>query len=159
MQLNKRWFAAGVAVASLAAGAGIAYAAWSATGTGPGAGSAIVAKATTVNPVTPGPNAGSLYPGGPAGWVYLTITNQNPYDVNITHLNWGTPTSTSTASCPTSNISLDANAPTTINITVPANTTSGALQIFGVLDLSHSAPDGCQGVEFLAPVTVSGAQT
>lgn len=158
MKIKKRWFAAGVAVASLAAGAGVAYAVWTASGTGSGAGSALVAKALTVNPVAPGPAAAALYPGGPAGWVYLTIQNQNPYDVHVTGIAWGTPTSTFTAGCPNSNISVDANAPTTLNLTVPANTTSGAIQIFGVLDLAHSAPDGCQGVEFLVPVTVTGTQ-
>ena len=159
MKIKKRWFAAGVAFASLAAGAGIAYAAWSASGSGSGAARALTAQGLTVNAVTPGAGAASLYPGGPAGWVYFSITNPNPYSVNITHLNWGTPTSTDTADCPNSNISVDAGAPTTVNLTVPANGTSGAFQVFGVLDMSHSAPDGCQGVVFNVPVTVTGTQT
>ena len=44
-------------------------------------------------------------------------------------------------------------------IPVPAGTTTGALQINNVLDLSHAAPDGCQGNGFSVPVTVSGTQS
>ena len=159
MQLKKRWIATGTALASLATGATIAYAAWSASGSGSGSGRALVAQAMTVNPIQPGPNAAALYPGGPAGWVYLSITNPNPYPVQVTHLTWGTPTSADPANCPNSNISLDAGAPTVVNLPVPASGTSGAFQVFGVLDLSHAAPDGCQGVTFNIPVTVSGSQT
>lgn len=159
MRIKKRWFAAGVALASLATGAGVAYAAWSTTGSGSGAGRALVAQAVTVNPVTPNQSAAALYPGGPAGWVYLSITNPNPYDVQITHVAWGMPASADPTDCPNSNVSVDANAPTTLNVSVPKNSTSGALQVFNVLDLSHSAPDGCQGVAFSVAVTVSGTQS
>lgn len=146
-------------VALVAIGVSAAYAAWTATGTGSGAGAALVAQAMTVNPVTPSQSGASLYPGGPAGWVYLTITNPNSFAVQVTHINWGTPTSTNTASCPNSQISVDASAPSTLNVTVPANGVTGALQIFNVLDLAHSAPDGCQGIVFNVPVTVSGTQS
>jgi hypothetical protein len=159
MKINKRWFAAGVALASVAAGTGIAYAAWTASGSGSGSGRAITAQVMTVSPVTPGATGASLYPGGPAGWVYFTLTNPNPYDVTVTHLAWGAPASADTANCPSSNISVDANAPTSINFVVPAHSTSGALQEFSVLDLAHSAPDGCQGVAFTVPLTVTGTQT
>jgi hypothetical protein len=159
VKINKRWFAAGVAVASLAAGGGVAYAVWSTTGGGSGAARALTAQAVTVNPVTPGAPGAALYPGGPAGWVYFTINNPNPYSVNVTHLAWGTPVSTDTANCPSANVSVDANAPTTVSLPVPANGTSGAFQVFGVLDMAHSAPDGCQGVGFTVPVTVTGSQT
>jgi hypothetical protein len=146
-------------VALVAIGVSAAYAAWTATGNGSGSGAALIAQALTVNPVTPSQSGASLYPGGPAGWVYLTITNPNPFAVNVTHISWGTPTSTNTTNCPSSQISLDAGAPSTLNVTVPANGVSSALQIFSVLDLAHTAPDGCQGVIFNVPVTVSGTQS
>jgi hypothetical protein len=158
MKIKKRWFAAGVAAVSLALGGGIAYAAWSASGAGSGAARALTAQGLTINAVAPGGTGASLYPGGPAGWVYFSITNPNPYSISITHLSWGTPVSADTANCPSSNISLDAGAPTSVSLPVPANGTSGAFQVFGVLDMSHSAPDGCQGVVFNVPVTVTGTQ-
>jgi hypothetical protein len=147
-----------VLIASAIAG-GIAWAQWSASGTGQGGGAAVVAKNLVVSAVTPSGSGASLYPGGPAGWVYLTIQNPNPWPVTVTNLNWGTPTSTSTSTCPNSQISLDANAPTTgFSINIPANTTTGSIQVFSVLDLAHTAPDGCQGVVFLVPVTAIGVQ-
>ena len=158
MKIRNRWFAAGVALASLAGG-GIAYAAWSASGSGSGSGRSLTAQTLTVNAVTPGAAAAALYPGGPAGWVYFSITNPNPYSITITHLSWGTPVSSDTANCPSANISVDPSAPTSINVPVPANGTSGAFQVFNVLDLSHAAPDGCQGVVFNVPLTVTGTQT
>lgn len=145
-------------VISSAVVAGIALAVWSASGTGSGGAAATVAKSLVVTAVTPSGAGAGLYPGSPPGWVYFTVQNPNPYAVTVTGLAWGTPTSTSTASCPNSNISLDAGAPTSVNIPVAANTTSGAIQVFSVLDLSHSAPDGCQGVAFNVPVTVTGVQ-
>ena len=157
MKLKTLMISLGALVAA-GATAGVVFAVWSASGSGTGAGGAITAQTLTVTAVTPGPSGSSLYPGGPAGWVYLTVKNPNPYPITITGYSWGTPVSTDTANCPSANISLDANAPTTASISVAANTTSGALQIVNVLDLAHSAPNGCQGVAFNVPVTVTGVQ-
>jgi len=111
-----------------------------------------------VTAITPGSNGESLYPGGPAGFVYFTVKNPNPYPINITGFSWGTPVSSNTSTCPSSNFSIDANAPTSTNIPVAANTQSGAFQVFTVVDMAHSAPDGCQGVTVNVPVTVTGAE-
>ena len=100
----------------------------------------------------------SIYPGGPAGPVFFNIQNPNPYAVTITGLAWGVPTSTNVSTCVSTNISLDAGAPTTVSITVPAASTASNVQVNGVLDLTHSAGNGCQGVAFTVPVTVTGAQ-
>lgn len=158
MKIKKRWVAAGVAVGSLAAGAGVAYAAWTASGSGSGAARALTAQAVTVNPVAPGAPGAGLYPGGPASWVYFSVSNPNPYAITGTHLSWGTPVSNDPADCPSSNVTLDANAPTNVTLPIPANGTSGAFQVFNVLDMAHSAPDGCQGVSFTVSVTVTGSQ-
>ena len=155
----KRLAIATLCVAIAGTVTGVALAVWSAHGTGNGAGGATIAQNLTVTAVTPSGSAATLYPGGPAGAVYLQIANPNPYAVTVSGLSWGTPVSTSTATCPSSNISLDANAPTTTSISIAANTPAGtAYQIGGVLDLAHTAPDGCQGVIFDIPVTVTGIQ-
>jgi hypothetical protein len=158
MKLKKLLIGVTAATAALGAGSGIAFAAWSASGSGSGAGAASVAQSLVVTPVTPSGAGASLYPGGPAGPVFVNIQNPNPYAVTITGLSWGTPTSTNTSSCPSANIGLDAGAPTTVSIAVPADSTVSDQQINGVLDLSHAAPNGCQGVAFDAAVTVTGAQ-
>lgn len=159
MRRKKLWIGIAGAVAAIAASAGIGWAVWSASGTGSGAGGASIAKNLTVQASTPTGAAATLYPGGPAGAVYFQVGNPNPFPVTITALNWGTPTSTSTTTCASSNISLDPNAPTTANISVPANTPAGTTyQVNNVLDMSHNAPDGCQGVTFNVPLTVVGVQ-
>lgn len=150
------------AVAALAAvvvTAGLAYAAWSAFGSGSGGAAATVAQGLTVTAITPTGAAASLYPGGPAGSVYFQVSNPNPYAVTITSITWGTPVSNNTTACPNSNISVSGSAPTTgLSISIPANSSSAAVSVPGVLLLSHSAPDGCQGVSFDVSMTVTGVE-
>jgi hypothetical protein len=159
MKHKKPIIAAAVAAGVLAAGVGTAVAVWTVTGTGSGSGGAAIASGLTVTAFTPTGAAANIYPGGPAGSVNFQVANPNPFAVTITAIQWGTPVSTNPSSCPTSNISLDANAPTSVNISVPANATPGTVYVVpGVLDLAHSAPNGCQGVSFNIQMTVTGAQ-
>jgi hypothetical protein len=99
-----------------------------------------------------------LYPGGPAGFVYFTVQNPNPYPINITGFSWGTPVSANPTACPSNNFVIDAAAPSSTSIPVLANGNSGALQVFNVIDLVHAAPNGCQGVNVTVPVTVTGTE-
>jgi hypothetical protein len=156
MKLTKFFVAGAVTLAGV--GAGLAYAEWSAPGTGSGAGAATDAIALVAIPETPAGANATLYPGGPAGPVFFNIQNSNPYAVTVTGLSWGTPTSTNTSACPSSNVSLDGSAPTTASISIAADTTETGVEIPGVLDLALSATNGCQGVAFDIPVTLSGTQ-
>ena len=158
--MRTRKIMAGVFATTFAvlAGVGVTWAAWSTSGSGTGTGAAKTAQALIVTPVAVGSSGASLYPGGPAGWIYITVQNPNPYGITVTGLSWGTPVSNNPTACPSSNISVDPSAPTTTSLSVAANTTSGAIQIMGVLDLAHSAPDGCQGNSFSVPVTLTGVQ-
>jgi hypothetical protein len=158
MRGKKLFIGIAASTAAVVVGVGIAFAVWTASGSGTGAGAATVAQSLVVTPVTPSGAGASLYPGGPAGPVFVNIQNPNPYAVTLTGISYGSATSTSTASCANLNISVDANAPTTLNISIPAGQTASAVQINGVLDLAHSAPNGCQGVAFDVPVTVTGTQ-
>jgi hypothetical protein len=158
MRIKKHLVAVAAVTAAVGLGGGIAVAVWSASGSGAGAGAATVAQSLVVTAVTPSGAGATLYPGGPAGPVFMNIQNPNPYAVTVTGLSWGTPTSTSTSTCASANIALDALAPTTVSISIPAGTTASAVQVSGVLDLAHAAPNGCQGVAFDIPVTVTGTQ-
>jgi hypothetical protein len=159
MRIKKRYVGISATVAAIGVGSGIAYAVWIVGGSGSGSGAATVASSLTVTAVTPSGAAASLYPGGPAGSVYFSVANPNPFAVTITGITWGTPVSTNTSLCASANIALDAGAPTSVSISVPANSSgSGATQVPGVLDLSHSAGNGCQGVGFDIPVTVTATQ-
>lgn len=147
------------ALATAAITAGVVIAAWSATGGGQGGAAATVAQGVTLTAITPTGAAATLYPGGPPSSVYFTANNPNPYPVTITNIAWGTPVSTNTTSCPNTNISVDTSAPKTgLSITVPAGSPTGAISVPNVLDLSHNALDGCQGVSFIVPMTVTGVQ-
>ena len=160
MKFRKLFIGLAVGTAAIGVGSGIAFAAWTVNGNGSGAGAATVANSLTITPVTPSGAGATLYPGGPAGPVYFTVANPNPFAVTITGFTWGAnPTSTNTASCASLNISLDANAPTSASISIPANAVAGApYQVNGVLDLAHSAPNGCQGVAFDDTLTVTAVQ-
>ena len=156
---SKRMLVAGLCTAAaIATTVGVASAVWSSSGTGSAAGGATIAQGLVVTPFTPSGSAASLYPGGPAGPAYFTVQNPNPYAVNITGYQWGTPVSSNPTACPSSNVSVDSGAPTTVSTAVPANTTSSPLGVNGVLDLAHSAPNGCQGVSFTVPLTVTATQ-
>jgi hypothetical protein len=116
-------------------------------------------QTVTLNAVALSSSAASLYPGGPAGNVYFTVTNPNPYAIEITGVTWGTPVSNDPSACPSSVISIASGASTTgLDLSVPADGTSSAIEVNSVLDLSSSATDACQGNAFSVPLTVTGEQ-
>jgi hypothetical protein len=159
MRIKKLYVGIAATTAAIALGGGVAFAVWSASGTGSGSGAATVAQSLTVTAVTPSGAAATLYPGGPAGAVYFQIANPNPYAVTLTGVAWGTPTSNNPTACANANIKIDAAAPTTVSISIPANAPAGtAYSVPNVLDLAHTAPDGCQGNSFSVPMTVTGTQ-
>jgi hypothetical protein len=149
----------GAATVAALGGGGVAFAVWSASGSGTGSALAYTEQQVTLNTVALTSSQASLYPGGPAGNVYFTVTNPNPYAVKITNISWGTPVSANPSACPSSVISVDPSAPTSgLSLTVPANGTSAAIQVNSVLDLSSTATDACQGNGFNVPVTATGQQ-
>ena len=160
MKFRRLYVGLAAGAAAISAGTGIGFAAWSASGSGSGGAAATVAQGVTLTATIPtSPGAATLYPGGPPGSVYFTASNPNPYAVTITSITWGTPFSTNTSSCPSSNISVDANAPKTgLSIVIPPNPQTAGFSVPNVLDLSHGALDGCQGVGFSVPMTVTGIQ-
>jgi hypothetical protein len=159
VRIKKGFVALAAAVAAVGMGGGIAFAVWSATGSGQGGAAATVAQGVTITATTPTGSAATLYPGGPPSSVYFTASNPNPYSVVITNITWGTPVSLNTTACPSANITVDTNAPKTgLSIVIPPNPQTGGFSIPAVLDLSHAALDGCQGVGFNVSMTVSGTQ-
>ncbi len=146
--------AVGAAVAVSAAGGGVAWAAWSANGSGSGRAGSLTAQSVTVTAVT---GAADLYPGFTNGDLYFTLTNPNPYSVTFTAMSSGAVTSSNVTTCPSSNVTVDATA-TGLTINVAAGATSATVSIPDVVNMASTAPDGCQAKTFDIVLTLTGTQ-
>ena len=133
-------------------GATIGYGAWSTTGSGE-----VQARSLAAQNVTLTATAGTsdLYPGA-SGAVYFTVTNNNPYPVEIRTATFGTVTSSNGTACPANNIT--THDKTGLVLEVAANATSPTLSIAGAVTLASGAPDGCQSRTFTISTTVTGVQ-
>ena len=134
--------------------AGVAFAAWTADGTGSANARARTATSITVTAVT---GTADLYPGFTNGDLSFTLTNSNPYPVTFTSMTPGAITSGSPTACPSSNLTVDTASG--LSLPVAADATSATQSIADVVNLASTAPDGCQGVTFTVAVTLTGSQT
>lgn len=141
-------------IALLSIGGGVAYALWSANGTGQGRARTTTAVDVVVSPVN---GAQDLYPGATGGDVYFTLDNDNPYPVTFTAMTAGTVTSSNPTACPAGNISVAGK--TGLNLQVAADTTTEPVSITDVVGMATAAPDGCQGVSFDISLTLTGTQS
>ncbi len=146
-------------------GGGVAWAAWTNSGTG-----AANAQATTATGlvVTAGTPSSTLYPKPADGYsdpsigaVYTTVANPNPYPVQVTTVSFGAVTITplSGRSCPVGSVVPTSSTPTVVAtpITLAANASATAVTIPGAVEMISTAEDGCQGASFSVPVTLTGA--
>jgi hypothetical protein len=153
MKRMSKFVVGATASIGLVVGGTIAYAAWSASGSGGSQAKALTAQTLTVNA---GTGAADLYPGFTNGDLYFTLTNTNPYPVTMTAMSPGAVTSSDPTNCPASNVS--ATSKSGLSLNVAANGTSGPLSIADVVSMQASAPDGCQGVTFTIVINLTGAQ-
>jgi hypothetical protein len=140
----------GIAVAS-----SIAFATWTTDGSGTASDQALTAQTVTLAASTT-PTA-DLFPGG-SGAAQFTVTNPNPYAVQLTSISFTTVTSGDDTNCPAANLTVAATVNLASPITVQANDTSGPQSVPEAFTLSADAPDGCQGVVFTVDATASGTQ-
>jgi hypothetical protein len=145
--------AAGLIATACVVTAGVAFATWTANGTGSAEARARTAQTVTVNAST---GAADLYPGFTQGDLHFTLTNTNPYPVQFTSLTPGAITSSAPVACPSSNLTVASASALTLN--VAANATSAPLSVADVVSLATGAPDGCQGVTFTVAATMVGSQ-
>ncbi|MDX6588671.1 MAG: hypothetical protein QOI31_3144 [Solirubrobacterales bacterium] len=150
---KRRLIGGGITVAVLVA-AGLAYAAWTASGTGSGTAKAGAAQALTTNAVAI--TAGDLYPGT-NGDVKLEIVNPNPYPVQVTSVSNGSGSITAAGgigTCTTTGVTYTNQTGLTIN--VPANGSQTAT-LDDAAHMSNASENGCQGATFTIPVSLTGA--
>ena len=146
--------AAGLLAAGTVTAGGMAFASWSSTASGSGRAASLTAQNVTINATT---GTTDLYPGFNDGDVHFTLTNTNPYAITFTSMASGTVTSSDETACPASNVTVDSSK-TGLTLAVGANTTSAARSIADVVNMSHGAPDGCQGKFFTIELTLAGNQ-
>lgn len=150
---------AATASATLLAG-GVAYAYWSTTGTGSG-----TAGSGTPQPVvitsTGVANPADLLPGG-VGAVGVKADNTvsgangNSFSVQLNKVTALSVTSSDQTSCPAANVTANQTLPYTLAapITVGGNSTT-TTTIAGLVKMSSTAPDGCQGKTFSITLSMS----
>jgi hypothetical protein len=159
LRVNTRLGGLIAALGVVLAGAAVAYASFSATGTGSGHATAVTAQSIPITAASCAGN-GDLYPGGA---ICFTLKNPNPYTVtftSVTYLPSNTPIVAGSASCAAANVSIATGAPTTLAtpLTVAPGQTTGTLSIPGVIQMASTADDGCQGASFDVPITLNGSQ-
>jgi hypothetical protein len=138
----------GVALAS-----SIAFAAWTATGSGAGYSKATTAQVLTTVDVSASTSA-QLYPGG-TGDVIIRISNPNPYPVLVTGVaRSGAITSDKGLACDAATgVTFTDQAGQTISVAA-ASTTN--VTFTGAAAMSNASDNSCQGATFTIPVTLSG---
>jgi hypothetical protein len=161
MLKSRRVFGIVGVVAAVGILAGTAFALWSSTGSGSGNAKAVTAVTVTVNAVT---GAADLYPGGPAGKVFFTLTNTNPYAITFDRVTAASVAGVSggiggSPACATTDVTLATLPITGLSLAVGANTTSATQSISGVVSMISAAPDACQGAVFNISLTLTGSQS
>ena len=131
--------------------AGIAFAAWTATGTGSGYAKATTAQALTTVDVS-ATTAATLYPGA-TGDVELEISNPNDYPVRVTSVTGNGAITASDAGCNAASVTFTDQGSLTLDVSA---TGSAAFTLNGAVSMSGAANDSCQGAVFTIPVSLSG---
>ena len=153
--LTRRRIAGIAGVAVVLAGAGVAYAAWTASGTGGGAVSSTTAQALVV---TAGAGSGDLYPSDVnTGALSLSIHNPNDYPVTVTTLgaDSGSPVDLPNQSCNVSAL----HASEAVHIPVAEGATVNWTSSTKDVQLPFAANDNCQGITFsFSAITATGLQ-
>ena len=144
---------AGTILLALMVGGSVAFAAWTATGTGEGYAKATTAQALTTVDVSASTTA-TLYPGA-TGDVLIRIDNPNPYAVQVTDVaGSGAITSDAGAGCDASTgLSFSDQSGLTLN--VPAGS-AASFTLTGSASMSNASANSCQGAVFTIPVTLTG---
>jgi hypothetical protein len=158
MRISKKIALAGSLIgASLVSG--VAFAAWTADGTGSGYAQAKTAQA--VNTVSATTTA-ELYPGA-NGSLYLSVANPNDYPVTVTAVSNDTTagkaikTTDATTACDNATGVTFTNQ-TGLSQVIPAHSAGTAFTVSGV-HMSNSSDTSCSGKTFNIPVSISAASS
>ncbi|MEA5453773.1 hypothetical protein SPF06_03470 [Sinomonas sp. JGH33] len=156
IRAGRRATTAAAAVVLLVASASAGFAYWLMAGTGSGAAAAGQLQALTAQAlVQPAPGQQLLFPGGTADAV-LSVTNPNPYDVQLYSVAAAGPAAPDAGhpQCTTTGVTFqNPAAPLTPNVTIPANSTATVI-LPGTVTMDLGSDSGCQGAVFHLPLTL-----
>jgi hypothetical protein len=157
VRLSKKIAASVSIVAAGTLVAGIAFAAW--TATGDGSGSAKSGQSTAVSTVATSAVTSLLYPTGSAD-VKVNVHNSNPYAVTVTAINnaAGGSILSGDGTCDASNGVTFTNTPVVTGGVVGAGL-SAEFILTGAAHMSNLSVDACQNKSFSIPVTVVAASS
>jgi hypothetical protein len=147
--------AAALAGLLVTAGAGTAYAYWTAGGTGTGSAAAGTMQTVTVDALVAGDNPrAALIPGGSAD-VVLRLTNPNPYAVQVYSITANGPTMADAAhpGCTTTGVTFTGTAAPLSPATSVAANSSALVTLPGAAAMDTTSLAACQGATFSLPVT------
>jgi hypothetical protein len=135
----------------------VAFAWWTATGTGSGYAQAATPAALSTVDVSAS-TTGDLYPGG-TGTLTLEVHNPNTYAVTVTGIAAGAGAVTSgNGACDAAN-TVSLVAPLTgLSVNVPAGGDTAVLTYANAVQMSYgaAADNSCQGKKFTIPVSLTG---
>lgn len=155
---NRRLSAVLAGVIGVLLVAGVASAAWTSTGSGLGAAKAATAQALSVSA---GTASADLYPGGPNGSLVVTVTNPNPYPVQVSTVTPGAVsgiTSTAGSSCSGSTTGISFTWTSKALTQVIAGSGGTFTYTFtGALAMSNASDASCSGATFAVPVVFAAS--
>ena len=134
-------------------GIGVAYAAWTADGSGSAYTKATTAQALSTVDVSAAA-ASQLYPGGSAD-VIVKLHNPNAYPVLVTSIN-GSGAITGSGGVGTCSVTGVTFTDQTGSWAVAANS-DAQFTLAGAAHMSNASDNGCQGALFTIPVSLHGA--
>jgi hypothetical protein len=152
-----------LAIANVAVlGGGVAFATWSANGTGSGAAKAgTVSGVTAVAAASVSTSGGTLlFPGGSAPAV-INVANGNGVPITVSALTIGAEAQpdavTGGSGCTAANsaVSLSAASPSGLSTTIPANGTGTIVTGGSIISMGNGSNTGCQGATFVFNANIS----
>ncbi len=157
MRISKKLAFTGALVAGSLA-AGVAFAAWTADGTGSGYAEAKTAQAVATVDGT-ADTAAQLYPGA-TGDLKVRVTNPNDYPVTVTAItgNGAIKTVSGDATCDAATGVSFTNV-SGLSQVVPAHSEGTLITLAGKVAMSNASVTACSGEEFNVPVAIAAASS
>lgn len=158
-RMSKRATALGTATIAVM-GAGLAYAAWTADGTGSGTVQAVTAQAVTTVAATTSPD---LFPTGD-GDLLVKVANSNPYAVTVTAITQTASTNILSGDSTCDGVNGAANGVTFTDATgltavVPAGSSGTLITLPNAVHMSNNSVTACSGQTFTVPVDIAAASS